>query len=147
MVISLGRRLPDSSSGLSRKVHEPHQPFLIRPCSRWGLPGRCVSTPPVRSYRTISPLPAKAGCVISVALSVGSPRPDVIRHRALWSPDFPLRFPHLRASSNRFHRSDHPTACTVLYHLNSNLWEFAGSVDSMIEKHSTAALISIDPML
>ena len=69
----------------------------VRSCSRWGLPGRCVSTPPVRSYRTISPLPP-GGCIISVALSVGLPRPDVIRHRALWSPDFPLRTDQPQAS-------------------------------------------------
>jgi hypothetical protein len=30
----------------------------IRPCSGRGLASRCVSTPLVRSYRTISPLPA-----------------------------------------------------------------------------------------
>ena len=29
-----------------------------RPCTRWGLPGRRVTATPVRSYRTISPLPA-----------------------------------------------------------------------------------------
>ena len=28
------------------------------PCTGWGLPGRRVATPPVRSYRTISTLPA-----------------------------------------------------------------------------------------
>ena len=28
------------------------------PCTWWGLPGRRVTAPPVRSYRTISPLPA-----------------------------------------------------------------------------------------
>ena len=28
------------------------------PCTGWGLPGRRVTAPPVRSYRTISPLPA-----------------------------------------------------------------------------------------
>lgn len=32
----------------------------VRPCSRWGLPGRHVSMTPVRSYRTISPLPMTA---------------------------------------------------------------------------------------
>lgn len=26
-------------------------------CSRWGLPGRRIAAPPVRSYRTFSPLP------------------------------------------------------------------------------------------
>jgi len=29
----------------------------IVPCSAWGLPGRHVTMPPVRSYRTVSPLP------------------------------------------------------------------------------------------
>ena len=53
--------MPDSSSGHSRRVREPPQPLLIRPCSRWGLPGRRVSTPPVRSYRAISPLPQTTG--------------------------------------------------------------------------------------
>ena len=43
----------------------------------------------VRSYRTISPLPACAGGILSVALAVGSRLPDVIWHPALRSPDFP----------------------------------------------------------
>jgi hypothetical protein len=29
----------------------------IWPCTRWGLPGQHVAMLPVRSYRTISPLP------------------------------------------------------------------------------------------
>ena len=33
----------------------------IWPCSRWGLPCRPVARLAVRSYRTISPLPAEAG--------------------------------------------------------------------------------------
>ena len=62
-------------------------------CSRWGLPCRPVTRLAVRSYRTISPLP-RASCdavrrYLSVALSVGSRRPGVTWHRALWSPDFP----------------------------------------------------------
>jgi len=44
----------------------------------------------VRSYRTISPLPAETGGIFSVALSIDSRRPEVIWHLALWSPDFPL---------------------------------------------------------
>ena len=45
----------------------------------------------MRSYRTVSPLPAgcPAGGLFSVALSVGSRRPGVTWHLALWSPDFP----------------------------------------------------------
>jgi len=43
----------------------------------------------VRSYRTLSPLPAEAGGLLSAALAVGSRLPDVIWHSVLWSPDFP----------------------------------------------------------
>ena len=48
-----------------------------------------VTIPPVRSYRTLSPLPAKAGGLLSVALSFESPRLAVNQHHALWSSDFP----------------------------------------------------------
>ena len=51
----------------------------------------------MRSYRTVSAfLPflraearVRGGVFFSVALSVGSPRPAVSWHLALWSPDFP----------------------------------------------------------
>src|SRR2546426_385169 len=43
----------------------------------------------VRSYRTVSSLPAYAGGLFSVALSRESPRLAVSQHPALWSPDFP----------------------------------------------------------
>ena len=50
-----------------------------------------VAGPAVRSYRTFSPLPRrarkpKAGGSFSVALSLGSPPPDVIRHRMSMEP-------------------------------------------------------------
>ena len=50
--------------------------------------------PLVRSYRTVSPLPAtrlraSAGGLLSVALSVGSRPLGVTQHPALWSSDFP----------------------------------------------------------
>jgi len=50
-----------------------------------------VAGPAVRSYRTFSPLlaeprRAKAGGSFSVALSLGSPPPDVIRHRMSMEP-------------------------------------------------------------
>ncbi len=50
-----------------------------------------VTSGPVRSYRTLSPLPAltRLGGILSAALVVGSRRPDVIWHPARWSPDFP----------------------------------------------------------
>ena len=39
-----------------------------------------VAVSAVRSYRTLSPLPRERGGLLSVALSLGSPPPDVIRH-------------------------------------------------------------------
>ena len=51
-----------------------------------------VTDDAVRSYRTISPLPVPRraiGGVFSVALSLGSPRAAVSRHRALSCSDFP----------------------------------------------------------
>ena len=65
----------------------------ICPFSGWGLPSRAVADALVRSYRTVSAfLGTEApGVFFSVALSVGSPRPAVSRHPALWSPDFPHR--------------------------------------------------------
>jgi len=55
-------------------------------------PAAPVASCAVRSYRTISPLPApqSIGGIFSVALSVGSLRPGVTWHSVLWSPDFPL---------------------------------------------------------
>lgn len=57
---------------------------------------RTVASRPVRSYRTLSPLPdplilrIKAiGGLLSVALVVGLRPPGVTWHPALWSPDFP----------------------------------------------------------
>ena len=61
---------------------------------------RTVTSRAVRSYRTLSPLPALArlGGLLSAALSVGSRLPGVTWHSALWSPDFPP-----------YHRSDTAT--------------------------------------
>jgi hypothetical protein len=68
-----------------------------RPCLallRMGFAMRStVTRDPVRSYRTLSPLPVPRrviGGLLSVALSIGSRRPGVTRHPALWSSDFPL---------------------------------------------------------
>jgi len=73
----------------------PRQRSPIWSCSEWGLPYRSVARLAVRSYRTISPLPLPSPKTkalrryLSVALSVGSRRPGVTWHSALWSPDFP----------------------------------------------------------
>jgi len=54
------------------------------------LAGR-VTTTPVVSYTTLSPLPApwSAGGLLSVALSRGLLRVGVTHRPALWSPDVP----------------------------------------------------------
>jgi len=81
----------------TRTRRGPRHEVPIWSCSRWGLPCRTVTRLAVRSYRTISPLPRASRETVrrylSVALSVGSRRPGVTWHRALWSPDFP-RHPH-----------------------------------------------------
>jgi hypothetical protein len=55
------------------------------------FPATPVTRSAVRSYRTFSPLPTCVGGIFSVALSLRSPSPDVIRHRVPWSPDFPRK--------------------------------------------------------
>ncbi len=61
-------------------------------------PATAVTDGAVRSYRTLSPLPANpkvAGGLLSVALSLGSPPPGVTRHRVSVEPGLssPRRFP------------------------------------------------------
>ena len=57
MVIYLGRLSPGVSSDLTREVGGQRHPSPIRSFSGWGLPGRPVTRPPVRSYRAVAPLP------------------------------------------------------------------------------------------
>ena len=96
-IISLDRSSPIGSCGLPARLAASHRcaPSPEREAARMlGLApaGGClaghVSMPPVSSYLTFSPLPC-AGQSVSVALLRASPRPDVIRQRALWSSDFP----------------------------------------------------------
>jgi len=114
MAIHLGRPLPDASRDRPgrQRGNAPCRPSPERVSadipSLLGLApgGVCRAAPvagrAVRSYRTLSPLPAGAvpeGCawaggLLSVALSLGLPPPDVIRHRisvepGLSSPRFP----------------------------------------------------------
>ncbi len=67
-------------------------PYLVLLRVGFAVPSR-VTTDAVRSYRTLSPLPATLACdlggLLSVALSVGSRLPGVTWHSAQWSPDFP----------------------------------------------------------
>ncbi len=82
--------LPGRRAGRASGACAPALPYLALLRTGFALP-RAVTRRAVRSYRTISPLPALAGIggVFSVALSVGSRRPDVIWRPARWSPDFP----------------------------------------------------------
>src|SRR6185436_3708064 len=90
VIIPLGPPLPVGSS---------NQPGVIARATRLlsglasggvyrALP---VTEEAVRSYRTVSPLPAlRTGGLLSVALSCESPRLAVNQHPALRSSDFPL---------------------------------------------------------
>ena len=85
--ICLDLALPRGSSGLP----EARRAAVSL---RFGLaPDGACTAPPVTgrtvvSYTAFSPLPL-ARRSFSVALSRGLPLPDVIRHPALWCPDFP----------------------------------------------------------
>ena len=70
-----------------------------------------VTSQAVSSYLAISPLP-RMWRYISVALAWGLPLPDVIRHPALWSPDFPHRFPFVWNGATIC-----PTKHQLLYHI------------------------------
>ena len=72
----------------------PRAPIRLAPLYGLAPGGVCragpVAGPAVRSYRTLSPLPAgltaRAGGLLSVALSLGSPPPGVTRLRASVEP-------------------------------------------------------------
>ncbi len=105
MTIPLGRPLPGASRDLPgrrwRKRSLPRRP-LARPAGRPPLCGlapggvcraAAVTGSAVRSYRTLSPLPATrplraaaTGGLLSVALSLGSPPPGITRHRVSVEP-------------------------------------------------------------
>lgn len=112
--IPLGRMLPSASCNLpgrlGRKLPEGCLHAVpIRSCSRWGLPCRfrCRSRGGLLPHPfTLAPLmlrrhePCGArGGLLSVALSLGSPPPDVIRHRVSSEPGLSSRaaFRRMRA--------------------------------------------------
>ena len=88
MTIPLGRPSPDASRDLpGRQRGNALCAVPIWSCSRWGLPCR------LRCRRRGALLPhrftltrANAGRLFSVALSLESPPPDVIRHRVSVEP-------------------------------------------------------------
>jgi len=60
-VIYLGPTLPWASSDLTREKDGPPCASPTWSCSGWGLPSRTVACALVRSYRTVSSLPAIDG--------------------------------------------------------------------------------------
>ena len=110
MAIHLGRPLPDASRdrpgrqrGNAPRRHRCRRTAPTWSCSWWGLPCRFRC----RSRGALLPHPftltsrhrdAERGGLLSVALSLGSPPPDVIRHHisvepGLSSPWFPRERP------------------------------------------------------
>ena len=87
--------LPGSDAGHASPCVRGHRTAPLFGLAPGGVcPATTVTSGAVRSYRTISPLPANTGFpggIFSVALSVGSRPPGVTWHPALWSPDFPPR--------------------------------------------------------
>jgi len=117
MAIPLGRRLHGTSCNQpGRLVWKWTGGFEAAAPPLFGLaPGGVfravlVAKDAVRSYRTLSPLPClsvsgRLGGLLSVALSLGSPPPEVIRHRASMEPG--LSSP---PDTQNMRRSGHP-AC------------------------------------
>ena len=117
MTIPLGRPLPDASRDLPgwlrRKRRLPHRfpdrPAIpMRSCSRWGLPchrryrrrGALLPHPFTLTTRRFR---ERAGGLLSVALSLGSPPPGVTRHRVSVEPGLSSNapFPAPPRSSSR----------------------------------------------
>jgi hypothetical protein len=94
MAIPLGRPLPAASSNQPGQrsgdgsKDSSSEKRLASPLFGFAPGGAChaahVAMRAVRSYRTVSPLPC--GGLFSVALSLGLPPPDVIRHRVSVEP-------------------------------------------------------------
>src|SRR6202011_5466184 len=94
MAIPLGRPLPAASSNQpgqrsgDRSKDSSTEKRLASPLFGFAPGGAChaahVAMRAVRSYRTVSPLPC--GGLFSVALSLGLPPPEVIRHRVSVEP-------------------------------------------------------------
>jgi len=87
----VGRTEPARGRDPDSKEPKPRTPSLfgLAPCGV--CPARGITVAAVRSYRTFSPLPFRAVCFLwhfpSTVLNDGFP--DVIRHTAPWSSDFP----------------------------------------------------------
>lgn len=88
---------PSTSSGHMRPTRDHNgraTHFPVWSCSAWGLAHRqspgCRVGALTSQFQLCHPsFRLEFGRVISVPLSFGLPRLDVIQHAALWSPDFP----------------------------------------------------------
>ena len=96
MTIPLVRPLPDGSSCLPGSAGARRPCGLLRARSLFGIApgGAChagaVASPPVGSYPTVSPLPARTKAVCSLwRYPWGCPRRALPGTIASWSPDFP----------------------------------------------------------
>ena len=108
MTISLGRTLPYDSSSLPGAQWDRADPRVYAtrfapawPCSRWGLPGRSVTTyaggllhhlftlTSCEAVCFLWPFSGKRRSVFCGPFPASCPAPDVIRHLALRSADFP----------------------------------------------------------
>ncbi len=91
----VAERLARPTRTAARKCASPavkpaRRPYLVLLPVGFAMPlplpvARCALTAPFHPYRPAG-FPAKAGGLLSVALSLGSPPPDVIRHRISVEP-------------------------------------------------------------
>jgi ribosomal protein L34 len=110
--IPLGRRLPDASSNLPGRPDpdidpgdcSPRRPYSVLLPVGFTVPlplpsARCALTAPFHPCRAYA---TRRGGLFSVALSLGSPPPDVIRHRMSVEPGLSSRttFRHWSARSS-----------------------------------------------
>ena len=89
MIICLGLPLPEGSSDPPESTTGSRIAFYSVLLQMEFTCARPVTRTAVVSYTAFPPLPWKPWRFISVALVWESPPPDVIRHPALRSPDFP----------------------------------------------------------
>ena len=105
---------PEVAQSKAGRATRISPPYLVLLRMGFTVP-RAVAGRAVRSYRTLSPLPVPfgPGGLLSVALSVASPRLAVSEHAARRSSDFPPPCLHNRSegrSPGALRRRDHSTA-------------------------------------
>ena len=125
-----GRRIASYSVLLRVEFTQP----CLLPAKRWAL------TPPFHHHRTTE----VAGCFFSIALVLESPPPDVIRHPALWSPDFPHQLKKLARPSVLlfgiltwfFSFVNKKFLFTQLWHVDRNFFLNLCSISAILEQYN-----------